>query len=142
MLRTISAITHITLITCITVSHHHPATHYPYPPDPIHLTLSTYLPPTPQANDMARSWVQRVSRTPMPVGSIDRYATKVDVHSQKALHGCWCEKKLHGNMFRASRFMWIDHLTKSLHWSRTNDKLSPHKALKLDSVLKIGECRP
>ena len=34
--------------------------------------------------------------------------------------------------------MWIDHLTKSLHWAKTNDKRSIHKALKLEGILKIG----
>ena len=74
----------------------------------------------------------------MPFDSINTYAYSIGVQSQKALLGSWVEKKMRGNLFRSNRFIWIDHLTKTLHWAKTNDKLGPHKSLKLESVLKIS----
>ena len=34
-----------------------------------------------------QSWVQRVSRSVMPVGSIEKYALRIDISSHKALVG-------------------------------------------------------
>ena len=89
-------------------------------------------------NELTGAAVVKVTRTPMPAGSILKYAGRVDITSKRALEGAWINKKLAGNMFQANRYLWIDHLTKSLHWAKTSDKLAQHKALSLESVLKIG----
>jgi arginine kinase len=91
-----------------------------------------------KTNEFVGTGVQKVTRTKTPEGSIDKYARRVDITSKRALEGAWINKKLGSNIFQANRYVWIDHLTKSLHWAKTTDKLLPHKALSLVTVLKIG----
>jgi len=91
-------------------------------------------------NTFAGPGERKVSRTRMPNGSIEKYAAKLGIYSKMALVGSWMLKKMGGvggNITTSKRFMWIDHLTRSLHWAHTDNKYASHKAFNLTEVVRI-----
>jgi hypothetical protein len=89
-------------------------------------------------NNFTGRGVKMVTRTPMPVGSIDKYARKLKLSSRAALDGVTMLKKNDRDVFTYTRFFWIDHLTKSLHWSQGKDKTGRHKSFDLSEVEDIS----
>jgi len=89
-------------------------------------------------NNFTGRGVKMVTRTPMPVGSIDKYARKLKLSSRAALDGVTMLKKNDRDVFTYTRFFWIDHLTKSLHWSQGKDKTGRHKSFDLSEVENIS----
>ena len=44
----------------------------------------------------------------------------------------WIDKQICGDWTYKSRFIWIDPVDKSFHWSKTDDRSVPHKRLRLE----------
>lgn len=44
----------------------------------------------------------------------------------------WIDKKMCGDYFYKSRFLWFDPSDNSFHWSKETDRKIPHKRLRLD----------
>ena len=89
-------------------------------------------------NNFTGKGVKIVTRTSMPFGSIAKYAQKLRINSRGALDGVTMLKKNDRDVFTYTRFFWIDHLTKSLHWSQGKDKTGRHKSFDLTEVENIS----
>ena len=89
-------------------------------------------------NNFPGKGAKMVTRTQMPSGSVDKYARKINLGSRSALEGVMMLKKNEKDVFAYTRYFWIDHLTKTLHWAKSKDKFSKHKSFDLCEVENIS----
>jgi ATP:guanido phosphotransferase, C-terminal catalytic domain/ATP:guanido phosphotransferase, N-terminal domain len=83
---------------------------------------------------------KKVTCTRMPEDSMSKYAGRLGIRSLMALEGSSMLKKMGGpggDLVTVKRFVWIDHLTKTIHWSHSESKGASHSAFRLDEVSRI-----
>ena len=80
-----------------------------------------------------------VTRNAYPPGSLSKYMTLYKLDYGSPFEGEWLNKKMGKEKIYQKRYLWIDPLTFSFHWSKSDNKILEHKCISFCYIRTIKQ---